>query len=187
MYAVQFRRTTVLDPASDAIYYLGTQGDVPGLGFDLALSPAQAVGDITVVGLYAIVRVNGDPASDEAVTVGVYEDGDATFAGAAALAIDNPPLEFFNAALSFPVAAGVRWGMYILTPSWVSAPTQVTIEGLVYVEDDGEAEILATVVALQMSDQDIAKVADFIDDLPGEAGETGLVRTKGTGEAGIVY
>lgn len=146
-YAIPFRALTGSNPADAATYYVGDGwagvGITSGVGaqFIEALKLTVPVPGIVTAVEIAAIYVDGSPGSGEAVTYSLHLNGAAGSAGSStALGTATWDTATYNTTrklvtgLSLAVVASDLLLLKIITPTWVTNPTGVVINGLIYVQ-----------------------------------------------------
>ena len=144
MYAIQLGAAQ-FDPADAGVYYFGVPvGNAPGATAETDINPARLAfaGTIEEFGVLMVRRGLAPDAVDLLVALDLMVNGvenllgEIPFSGGAGPVTDSS--EFVALGIAVPVSGTIS--LRATMPTWVTTnPTEVTIIGIVYLDDNAEA------------------------------------------------
>ncbi len=195
MFAFAFRRSLTLAPADSTTYYFGLDGLAPTVtvGAHRALRMPAAS---TVVAAEVVVNVGGTLGTTEDVPVNIYNVTQTSAVLIANGDWDQVERVHRNVALSIALAATDEFLIQFVTPAWVTNPTDVTIEVIVWLDDDAEIASIAAqdsgisdnLAAILTNDSDISAglAARIANDSEISAAEAAILTNDSDISAGVV-
>jgi hypothetical protein len=130
----------ISSPADASTYYVGTEGDVPtGTAADHAIPGGPLGRTIRNVRIFADVGAAGSAELVKAKILNITDGSDFDI-GSDGFDADAV---FLKADVAAVLSAGDQWCIEISTLAWGTDPSDISIEGVVYIEDNAEETVLS--------------------------------------------
>ncbi|KKN21024.1 hypothetical protein LCGC14_0929600 [marine sediment metagenome] len=131
----------LLSSISDAsTFYLGAAGAVPtGTAADHAIAGGPLARTVRAVRLFADVGAFGTAELVDAKILNIT-DGSSYTINSDGFDADGV---FLNADVAAPLAVGDQWCVELSTLAWATNPSDLQVDGVVYIEDDAEETVLS--------------------------------------------
>ncbi len=152
----------LLSSISDAsTFYVGAAGVVPtGTAADHAIAGGPLARTVRAVRLFADVGAFGTAELVDAKILNITDGSSYTIASDG---FDADGV-FLNADVAAPLAVGDQWCVELSTLAWATNPSDLQVEGVVYIEDDAEETVIsAALVKIAATSQGLlSDISDMV-------------------------